>query len=199
MKFCRFAAGFARILLENVNKRFPDGGTMVEERCVANLLDPHLKGVHLTAAGKFNNTKELVKTRWSHLEEARVVEVHEADGGTPKPPLSPTSKLLKDAGGLVEEEGTGGGRLSVELHRFEALPRLSKEGDPLLWWKIHETSLPMLAKIVKEIFAIPASSSKSERVFSIGTKVISRFDISSCYNRPGVAGAVLKTPPSLVS
>ena len=86
--------------------------------------------------------------------------------------MSPTSKLLRDAGGVVPGEGCGGeGSLSAELLRFMALPRLSKGGDCLLWWKIHESSLPMLAKIVKEIFAIPASSSKSERVFSIGTKV----------------------------
>ena len=45
---------------------------MVEERCVANLLDPTLKGVHLVAANKFQSTKELVKTRWSHLKEMRV-------------------------------------------------------------------------------------------------------------------------------
>ena len=179
LNICRFAVGFAKVLLENVNKRFPECGTQVEERCVANLLDPHLKGVHLSPAGKLNSTKALVRTRWSHLEEVRVVEEQEVEGVTPRPPLSPTSKLLKDAGGLVEEENTGVGRLSVELHRFEALPRLSKEGDPLLWWKIHETSLPMLAKIVREIFAIPASSSKSERVFSIGTKVMTISALSS--------------------
>ena len=121
LNICRFAVGFARVLLENVNKRFPKCGTQVEERCVANLLDPHLKGVHLSPAGKLNSTKALVKTRWSHLEEARVVEEQEVEGVTPRPPLSPTSKLLKNAGGLVEEETTGVGRLSVELHRFEAL------------------------------------------------------------------------------
>ena len=171
--------GFARALLENVNKRFPDCGTTVEERCVANLLDPSLKGVHLIAANKFTSTKELVKTRWSHLEEMRVMqdgqgqgqeqEVQEVGGGRP---LSPTSKLLKETGALVEEESIGGRKLAAELLSFEGLPRLSKDGNPLLWWKEHENSLPMLSSIVKEIFAIPASSSKSERVFSIGTKVI---------------------------
>ena len=169
--------GFARKLLENVNNRFPDCGTMVEERCVANLLDPTLKGVHLVAANKFQSTKELVKTRWSHLEEMRVgqdgqgqeQEVQEVVGGRP---LSPTSKLLKENGAMGVDESIAGRKLSAELVCFEGLPRLSKAGDPLLWWKEHENSLPMLASIVKEILAIPASSSKSERVFSIGTKVI---------------------------
>ena len=41
----------------------------------------------------------------------------------------------------------------------------------------------MLAKIVKEIFAIPASSSKSERVFSISTKVFFKMYLAKiCFN-----------------
>ena len=96
-------------------------------------------------------------------------------------PLSPTSKHLNETGALVEEESTDGRKLAAELLSFEGLPRLSKTGDPLLWWRVHETSLPMLASIVKDIFAIPAFSSKSERVFSIGSKVI---------NRSGVAKAL---------
>ena len=70
----------------------------------------------------------------------------------------------------MTKEDLGGG-LGAELLRFEVLPRLDKDGDRLMWWKIHEASLPMLSMIVKEIFAIPASSSKSERLFSIGTQV----------------------------
>ena len=167
--------GFARKLLKNVNNRFPDCGTMVEERCVANLLDPTLKGVHLVAANKFQSTKELVKTRWSHLEEMRVGQDgqgQEQEVQVQEVPLSPTSKLLRENGAMAVDEAIAGRKLSAELVCFEGLPRLSKAGDPLLWWKEHENSLPMLASIVKEILAIPASSSKSERVFSIGTKVI---------------------------
>ena len=48
---------------------------------------------------------------------------------------------------------------------------VEKEGDRLDWWKTHEGTLPLLAKVAKEILCIPAASSKSERVFSIGTQV----------------------------
>jgi hypothetical protein len=116
---------------------------------------------------------QLIKRRWSEVEQEQVEGGGE--GGVDvsnKPPLSPTSKLLRDAGGVVGEEGGGGeGNLAAELLSFVALPRLQKGGDCLLWWKIHEASLPMLAKILKEIFTIPASFSKSERVFSNGSKV----------------------------
>ena len=138
---------------------------MVEERRVANLLDPAWKGIHLQAKSKYDGTKQLMKQRWEHLEgEDQRETVQES-----KAPLSPTSKLLREAGGMTKEDLGGG--LAAELLRFEALPRLDKDGDRLIWWKIHEASLPMLSMIVKEIFAIPASSSKSERLFSIGTRV----------------------------
>ena len=159
--------GFARALLENVNKRFPDSGAMVEERCVANLLDPTLKGAHLVAANKLYSTKELIKTRWSHLEEKQ--EEQEVVGGRP---LSATSKLLKETGALVKEKIIGERKLAASLVCFEGLPQLYNSGDPLLRWKEHKNSLPMLATILKEIFAIPASSSNSQQDFSIGTKVI---------------------------
>lgn len=138
---------------------------MVEERCVANMLDPAWKGIHLKAKSKYDVTKQLIKERWQHLEG---VDQREREQGS-KAPLSPTSKLLREVGGMTQEDLGGG--VGAELLRFEVLPRLDKDGDRLMWWKIHEASLPMLSMIVKEIFAIPASSSKSERLFSIGTQV----------------------------
>ena len=38
----------------------------------------------------------------------------------------------------------------------------------LSWWNRHQNILPLLAKFARTILAIPASSAKSERVFSIG-------------------------------
>ena len=39
------------------------------------------------------------------------------------------------------------------------------------WWKTHETVLPILAKVAKKVLTVPASSAKSERVFSTGRNV----------------------------
>ena len=36
------------------------------------------------------------------------------------------------------------------------------------WWKCHENVLPLLAKLAKRVLTVPASSAKSERVFSTG-------------------------------
>ena len=150
-----FGTGFAKVLLENINKRFPGGGTMVEERCVANLLDPVWKGVHLKVKSKFETTKELIKRRWAYLVDKNHGRADQEPSVAV--PLSPTTKLLREAG-VMPDVGLGGG-LAAELLRFESLPRLEKDGDRLLWWS---ASLPMLAislfMIVKEIFIIQASS-----------------------------------------
>ena len=51
----------------------------------------------------------------------------------------------------------------------------SAEGDTnkpsLEWWKHHESQFPLLAKLVKVVFLVPATSSKSERVFSVDSKI----------------------------
>ena len=44
--------------------------------------------------------------------------------------------------------------------------------DQLEWWRHHEARFPLLSKIVKVVFTIPAASSKSERVFSVAGNVI---------------------------
>jgi hypothetical protein len=55
----------------------------------------------------------------------------------------------------------------TEIDTYQNLPRPLPDADPLLWWKIHETQLPGLAKLVKGYLAIPASQASCERLFSI--------------------------------
>ena len=45
------------------------------------------------------------------------------------------------------------------------------EVDVLAWWKAKESKWPALAKIVKQYFAVPASSAGVERVFSAAGKM----------------------------
>ena len=53
--------------------------------------------------------------------------------------------------------------------RFRLLPigdNESNYNDPLAWWKMHEHTLPFLAKLARKTLNVPASSAPSERVFS---------------------------------
>ena len=53
-----------------------------------------------------------------------------------------------------------------------ATPCLLNMKSIIEWWRQHEAVLPLLASLAKRILAIPASSSKSERVFSTGGNIV---------------------------
>ena len=44
--------------------------------------------------------------------------------------------------------------------------------DQLEWGRHYSNSVPLLAKLVKVVFPVPAASSKSERVFSVAGSVV---------------------------
>ena len=58
--------------------------------------------------------------------------------------------------------------------RYESFSVPPKDVNILKWWKEHEKVLPLLAKLAKKVLTIPASSSKSERVFSAGGNFVTR-------------------------
>jgi hypothetical protein len=43
--------------------------------------------------------------------------------------------------------------------------------NPIAWWGLNVKKFPLLAKIAKKIFVIPASSAESERHFSTAGKI----------------------------
>ena len=57
-----------------------------------------------------------------------------------------------------------------EIKEFQMMDTTDNT-DLLKWWLGQKERLPILAKVVREVFAIPASSATSERVFSVGTQV----------------------------
>ena len=60
--------------------------------------------------------------------------------------------------------------IEMELDKFLKM-KIRSDINLLLFYKEHKTVLPILTKLVREIFAIPASSATSERVFSVGSLV----------------------------
>ena len=64
------------------------------------------------------------------------------------------------------------------MNHYKRLPLLAHSsvspGDPLKWWKLNETMLPLLSKVARRILNIPATSASSERTFSTAGLVISQ-------------------------
>jgi hypothetical protein len=53
------------------------------------------------------------------------------------------------------------------IEKYTGLVNSSSYTDPLVFWKAHENSLPLLASLAKKFLGVPASSASVERMFNI--------------------------------
>ena len=169
MKNCRYTRDFAKMLRNKVLqsepiKRFPKCGAEEEIYRFGNYLDPAFKGVHLEALDSLEKTKKEMVERWDKVDNEKEAEDNNADE-------DPTTKLL-NARKKSSEKEKNYSKLKREMVTYEeALDSLPPDGDRLEWWRHHQDLLPLLASAAQEILGIPCSSSKSERIFSIGGQV----------------------------
>lgn len=61
-----------------------------------------------------------------------------------------------------------------ELRDYLAIPKVSFDECPLMWWKIHESLFPLLKVLAKRFYAIPGISVPFENIFSIVGSVITK-------------------------
>ena len=59
-----------------------------------------------------------------------------------------------------------------ECSTYEMLADADSSIDLLLWWKVHQQQFPLLSNLAMIVFAVPAASSKSERVFSVAGNIV---------------------------
>ena len=59
-----------------------------------------------------------------------------------------------------------------ECFLYENLPDAPADCNQLDWWKSHQEQFPLLSHLVRVVFAVPAASSKSERVFSVAGNMV---------------------------
>ena len=58
-----------------------------------------------------------------------------------------------------------------ELDKYLSHLRHAEDDNPLVYWNLHQTSLPTLSKLVQRYLSIPGSSAPIERLFSITGKL----------------------------
>ena len=172
---CQFGIGFARSLKRNLERRFPNRGCDVKERRFANYLAPQFKGVHLLTSNKLESTKEEIEAASNELENIAFDDSEVVDDIESDIELSPTSKLLKQSQAKFPQALTKNrSKIRLEMDRYESFSLVSKHVNVLNWWKKHEAVLPLLSKQAKKVLTIPASSAKSERVYSTGGNVVTQ-------------------------
>ena len=165
----------AKELKKNLNIRFPDNATDNVYNCIGNFLAPQYKGVHLKISGKYEETKVQVKKLLKHFSteagHCSNISPTAAEAGQTSN-MTPTERLLqrernKRRTTMTEESAARReDPLEKEFLKYDTFTLAPPGVDPLQWWKDHEKVLPLLARAARSVFTIPASSAKSERVFS---------------------------------
>ena len=61
----------------------------------------------------------------------------------------------------------------IELKRYLEEPHISRDQDPLAWWRDHATLFPKLKQLAHRYLCTPATSVPSERLFSKAGELIS--------------------------
>ena len=87
--------------------------------------------------------------------------------------MSPTSKLRKRL--LMQTQlarEVTKSKIRKEMERYESFSIPPKSVNILVWWKQHQNILPLLSIAARSVLAIPASSAKSERVYSSGANIV---------------------------
>ena len=94
--------------------------------------------------------------------------------------LSPTSLLRAKMRAKFQRPSLDQARenlktpIQKDLDRYESYSLADSNVDILEWWRTHENTLPILSQIAKQVLTIPASSAKSERVFSTGGNIVTK-------------------------
>ena len=63
-------------------------------------------------------------------------------------------------------------RVTAELSRYKGEPTIHIDGKPLLWWKERDSQYPLLSNQAKRYFCMPATSVRSEKIFSVAGNVL---------------------------
>lgn len=56
--------------------------------------------------------------------------------------------------------------LDREMQTYEVMEDARTEKEIMAWWAANKSALPILASLARSVLCVPASSSKSERIFS---------------------------------
>ena len=147
---------------------------------ISSILDPHYRGDHISPPN-LQPTKDKVFEEIVALhDEGYYPSTDVGDGAMtsvaqPPPPkkrtlgniLGKTSDATQQLAALPVEE-----RAKMELARYIAAEEVSGDTNPLIWWRNHEASFPLMAKLVKKYLCICATSSPSERLFSTAGDIV---------------------------
>ena len=179
--FKAFVNSFEKEML--LPHRLPDYGRKVQAYCVGNFLHPRFKGVLVSAktsrtyqGQELQHTIEFIKDIFKTQVEETPMEVDspsilnmaldESDWAK-----MPSFVTEAPAPYLAARQLDP---IEIELEAWSKVPAgHHTDIDILDFWRDHEKSFPLLARVARMFFGIPVTSASSERLFSAAGNVIS--------------------------
>ena len=162
-----------------------DSAKMLQE---AAYLDPRFKHLNFLSDDEKEDTIERIKVKMllaaesegSSSSDTSEAEARQSNESTdPQPPKKKKKNALNilfngdDNETLtVPSTVTSTEKVETELLRYSHEETLDFESDPLEWWKVKCTTYSMLSAQVKRMWTLPASSVRSEEIFSTAGNVL---------------------------
>ena len=144
-----WAKDFAKSMLQEVSKRYPENGTKVDTYCYANILHPYFRGSLLKLQSlsvfhakvhqfKKENQVEVPVPPVAELEPEVDLDEDDFFSAAERYTQAVDDRPAPASGTILEGSLTP---LHIELQNYFALPRLSTSKiDVLAWWKANQVT-----------------------------------------------------------
>ena len=101
-------------------------------------------------------------------------EVNETN--EPEPPKKKKSKLSDFFADVYEDKSkricSKLERVVAEVNRYKSEESIDIDEKPLMWWKMRKCQYTLMSNLAKRYFCIPATSVRSEEIFSVAGNVL---------------------------
>ena len=141
-------------------------------KVIATALDPRYKSLKFLSVEK----RCEVKTEIRHKIRSLQINTNTSNSDPQ------AKKALDILFGPEENDESVSFEDEVDLYFSE--PCTPRNSNPLVWWKANSLRYPRLSQLVKLLFAVPATSTSSERLFSVAGLTVTR--IRSSLSRDNV-------------
>ena len=136
---------------------------------LASALDPRFRQLKILNDEQRQSVKEEITCRMAAFSLAS----HDRDNTTTTNQPSALDILL-GPDEVIAELPT----FQKEVDAYFAEKVVSREVNPLVWWKDNNVHFPNLAKVAKSLLCIPATSAAAERIFSTAGLTVNKLRFS---------------------
>ena len=169
---CMILAGIKKKLTSQLNERFHlDNLQMDSPAVLAAALDPRFRKLSFLTDAEQNEVHDVL------IEKASILD-RSCSGPSDEPPLPPVKKkkpnVLDRLLGEEVDRDDGNSSITEEVILFLQERPIKRKEDPFAWWRGNASRFPHLAIVARRYLAIPATSTPSERVFSVAGIVVDK-------------------------